>query len=210
MELKPAAMSMILLGLFSNNALAAEATSSDKFAQVRGFKVEISGSSGKEVDTAWESVHAGILVTEVIVSGVVTPNKHPTGRSLDTGGHYFEIALQGGGDIEREYATKVARDAASGQATGRRQHLTIKPRILTGDAAADAKINVDMPTFDFDDCKLSKADAGFSEGRDGDVTMVYRCTLERRDKKAQEKYQTLSNASKARHDVALNAIRNMK
>lgn len=42
----------------------AEATTSDKFAQVRGFKVEISGSSGKEVDTAWESVSGGDMVIE--------------------------------------------------------------------------------------------------------------------------------------------------
>lgn len=44
------------------NARPAEAGVADKFAQVRGFKVEISGSSGKEVDTAWESVHGGELV----------------------------------------------------------------------------------------------------------------------------------------------------
>lgn len=47
-----------------NSANKAEATSSDKFAQVRGFKVEISGSSGKEVDTAWESVSGGDMVIE--------------------------------------------------------------------------------------------------------------------------------------------------
>ena len=46
------------------NNTKAEATSSDKFAQVRGFKVEISGSSGKEVDTAWESVSGGDMVIE--------------------------------------------------------------------------------------------------------------------------------------------------
>jgi hypothetical protein len=46
------------------NNTKAEATVSDKFAQVRGFKVEISGSSGKEVDTAWESVSGGDMVIE--------------------------------------------------------------------------------------------------------------------------------------------------
>ena len=34
----------------------AEAYTSDKFAQVRGFSIEISSTSGKEVDTAWESL----------------------------------------------------------------------------------------------------------------------------------------------------------
>lgn len=44
----------------------AEATVSDKFAQVRGFKVEISSNgTGSDVDTAWESVASGLLVIEL-------------------------------------------------------------------------------------------------------------------------------------------------
>ena len=43
----------------------AEATVSDKFAQVRGFQVEITGATGKEVDTAWESVSGGELIIEL-------------------------------------------------------------------------------------------------------------------------------------------------
>ncbi len=43
----------------------AEATVSDKFAQVRGFSVEItSNGAGADVDTAWESVASGVLVIE--------------------------------------------------------------------------------------------------------------------------------------------------
>ncbi len=43
----------------------AEATVSDKYAQVRGFKVEItSAGGGSEVDTAWESVSSGLLTIE--------------------------------------------------------------------------------------------------------------------------------------------------
>lgn len=43
----------------------AEAAVSDKFAQVRGFLVEIeSAGGGKEVDTAWESVSGGELIIE--------------------------------------------------------------------------------------------------------------------------------------------------
>ncbi len=44
----------------------AETNPGDRFAQVRGFKVEISSASGgKEVDTAWESVSGGDLIIEV-------------------------------------------------------------------------------------------------------------------------------------------------
>lgn len=54
-----------LAGPETTPANKAEAASSDKFAQVRGFKVEITGSTGKEVDTAWESVSGGDMVIEV-------------------------------------------------------------------------------------------------------------------------------------------------
>jgi hypothetical protein len=40
----------------------AEATVSDKFAQVRGFRVEISGATGSDVDTAWESLSSGAQI----------------------------------------------------------------------------------------------------------------------------------------------------
>jgi hypothetical protein len=42
----------------------AEAFTSDKFAQVQGFSIEISSAAGKEVDTAWESVSGGELIIE--------------------------------------------------------------------------------------------------------------------------------------------------
>ena len=42
----------------------AEAATSDKFAQVRGFKVDIVSAGGKEVDTAWESVSGGEMIIE--------------------------------------------------------------------------------------------------------------------------------------------------
>jgi len=41
----------------------ADAMSSDKFAQVRGFKVDIAGADGSfETDAAWESVSSGTLM----------------------------------------------------------------------------------------------------------------------------------------------------
>ncbi|MEO8683164.1 MAG: phage tail protein [Vicinamibacterales bacterium] len=43
----------------------AEAAVSDKFAQVRGFKVEITSAAGtSDVDTGWESVSGGELLIE--------------------------------------------------------------------------------------------------------------------------------------------------
>jgi hypothetical protein len=63
-NLEPEVTSWQLAGPDNAGQQKAEATSSDKFAQVRGFKVEISGSSGKEVDTAWESVSGGDMVIE--------------------------------------------------------------------------------------------------------------------------------------------------
>lgn len=43
----------------------AETSISDKFCQVRGFKVEIDGAGGKEADTAWEHVEGGELIIEL-------------------------------------------------------------------------------------------------------------------------------------------------
>jgi hypothetical protein len=60
----PSVVQWQLAGPSPGSTSKAEATVSDKFAQVRGFKVEISGSSGKEVDTAWESVSGGDMVIE--------------------------------------------------------------------------------------------------------------------------------------------------
>ena len=68
----------------------AEAATSDKFAQVRGFKVEIAGASGKEVDTAWESVSGG----EMILPGPPATNEQ---AKTNSPGHKTvgEITLRG-------------------------------------------------------------------------------------------------------------------
>ena len=59
----------------------AEAGVSDKFAQVRGFRVEIDdGAGGKEVDTAWESAHGGELTIELPVSNVGSPGHKSVGE----------------------------------------------------------------------------------------------------------------------------------
>jgi hypothetical protein len=43
----------------------ADAATSDQFARVRGFRVEIDGAGGKEHDTAWEHVSGGALMIEL-------------------------------------------------------------------------------------------------------------------------------------------------
>lgn len=43
----------------------ATAQVADAFAQVRGFKVEITNATGKDVDTAWESVSGGEMIIEL-------------------------------------------------------------------------------------------------------------------------------------------------
>lgn len=53
-----------LVGLQGPVTPAAEPPTGDKFDQVRGFAVDITNSSGREVDAAWESVSGGDLVIE--------------------------------------------------------------------------------------------------------------------------------------------------
>lgn len=71
----------------------AEAMVSDKFAQVRGFSVEIdSAGVGSDVDSAWESVSGGELIIELADAAVGSSKFQPTSP-----GHKWvgEITLRG-------------------------------------------------------------------------------------------------------------------
>lgn len=70
----------------------AEATSSDKFAQVRGFKVEIQNAGGKDVDTAWESVSGGELIIETTETTIGSDKFQTTSPGHKSVG---EITLRG-------------------------------------------------------------------------------------------------------------------
>jgi hypothetical protein len=70
----------------------AEATCSDKFAQVRGFSVEITGAAGKEVDTAWESVSGGELIIELTETTIGSDKFQTTSPGHKSVG---EITLRG-------------------------------------------------------------------------------------------------------------------
>jgi phage tail-like protein len=70
----------------------AEATVSDKYAQVMGFSVEISGQAGKEVDNAWKSVSGGELIielTETTIGGDKFKTNSPGHKSVG------EVTLRG-------------------------------------------------------------------------------------------------------------------
>ena len=70
----------------------AEAATSDKFAQVRGFQVVIDGAGGKEVDTAWESVSGGELIIELTETTVGSDRFQTTSPGHKSVG---EITLRG-------------------------------------------------------------------------------------------------------------------
>lgn len=101
----------------------AEAAVSDKFAQVRGFKVEISGSSGKEVDTAWESVSGGDMV---ILLDPPAGNAAATGRlRANSPGHksVSDITLRGAMTDGRKNLCQWINDTVNGKPW--KQSLTI-------------------------------------------------------------------------------------
>jgi hypothetical protein len=99
---------------------AAEAAVSDKFAQVRGFKVDITGAGGKEVDTAWESVSGGELIielTETTVGGDTFQTTSPGHKSVG------EITLRGAMTDKRMALSQWINDTTSGREW--RRDLTI-------------------------------------------------------------------------------------
>ena len=70
----------------------AEAATSDKFAQVRGFQVVIEGAGGKEVDTAWESASSGERNMEIVETTIGGDKFQTTSPGHKTVG---EITLRG-------------------------------------------------------------------------------------------------------------------
>jgi len=98
----------------------AEAAVSDKFAQVRGFKVEISGSSGKEVDTAWESVSGGDMVIEL------QTQTNPANFKPNSPGHKSvgEITLRGAMTDGRQSLCRWINDTVNGKPWKRNLTIT--------------------------------------------------------------------------------------
>lgn len=113
----------------------AEATSSDKFAQVMGFSVEITGQSGKEVDNAWKSVSGGELIielTETTIGGDKFRTNSPGHKSVG------EITLRGdmtdGRKALCEWINKTVQSAKDWK-----RNLTITELLMKDGGAAPGK-----------------------------------------------------------------------
>jgi hypothetical protein len=99
----------------------AEAATSDKFAQVRGFQVVIDGAGGKEVDTAWESVSSGELAAD-LAGGTINADKFQTASP----GHKSvgEITLRGAMTDTRAGLATWINETVSGKPWKRNVSIT--------------------------------------------------------------------------------------
>lgn len=105
----------------------AEAFTSDKFAQVRGFSVEISSATGKEVDTAWESVSGGELIIEQTETTVGSDKFQTNSPGHKTVG---EITLRGAMTDKRQALCTWINETVAGKPWKR--SVAITPIDLNG------------------------------------------------------------------------------
>ena len=111
----------------------ADAMTSDKFAQVRGFKVDIAGADGSvDTDTAWESVSTG---TAMITSERTNSPGHKT---------VGEITLRGAMTDGRKAMCQWINETVNGKPWKRT--VTITPIHVDGTIGQ---------TLIFEDCVLS-------------------------------------------------------
>ena len=94
------------------------------------------------------------------------------------------------------------RDAASGQATGKR---VAAPRDAASGQATGKRVAAPRDAASGQATGKRVAAPGDSTGTDGELE-----TLRQGIEREGQKYTTLSNVMKTRHDVAMNAIRNLK
>ena len=109
----------------------AEAAVSDKFAQVRGFKVEIAGAGGREVDAGWESVSEGVVMLD---------RPHHAGACTAP-----EITLRGPLTATRRALLTWLNNSVQGRHARRDVTITVSP----ADPAQPAK------TFQYLECFLT-------------------------------------------------------
>ena len=108
----------------------AEAMIGDKFAQVRGFAVQIdsiSATGGKEVDTAWESVSGGELIIEQTETTIGSDKFHTNSPGHKTVG---EITLRGAMADKRAALCTWINETVAGKPWKR--NVTITPIHLDG------------------------------------------------------------------------------
>jgi phage tail-like protein len=90
----------------------AEANTSDKFAQVRGFQVEIDNAGGKDHDVAWEHVSGGEMIIETVETTIGSDKFHthsPGHRSVG------EITLRGAMTDQRAALCQWINDTVKGR-----------------------------------------------------------------------------------------------
>lgn len=112
----------------------AEATVSDMFAQIRGFRVEIDGATGKEVDTAWETVAGGSLnieVTDTTIGADKFGTNAPGHRTVE------EITLRGAMTDKRAALCQWINDTVNGKPWKR--NVTITEILTSGGGPKDGK-----------------------------------------------------------------------
>ena len=112
----------------------AEATVSDKFAQVRGFQVEITQATGKEVDTAWEAVSGGELIIELTETTIGSDKFQTTSPGHKSVG---EITLRGAMTDKRAALCTWINDTAAGKPWKRT--LTITELLSVDGGVKDGK-----------------------------------------------------------------------
>ena len=99
----------------------AEAATSDKFAQVRGFKVDITNAGGKEVDTAWESVSGGEMTIEQTETTIGSDRFKTNSPGHKTVG---EITLRGAMTDKRAALCQWINDTVQGKPWKRTVSIT--------------------------------------------------------------------------------------
>ena len=110
-------------------------------AVVHGFKVEIDGAGGKEVDTAWESVSGGELIIELTETTVGADNFQTTSPGHNSVG---EITLRGAVSDKRAALESWINETVAGKTSTRT--VSITPVDEQGTPG---------PTYQFFDCILS-------------------------------------------------------
>jgi len=112
----------------------AEATVGDKFAQVRGFKVDITQATGKDVDTAWEAVSGGELIIELTETTIGSDKFQTTSPGHKSVG---EITLRGAMTDKRAALCQWINDTVNGKQWFR--DLTITELLSLDGAIKDGK-----------------------------------------------------------------------
>jgi len=120
----------------------AEAASSDKFAQVKGFRVDIDGAAGKDHDVAWEHVSGGALMIEHVETTIGSDKFHthaPGHKSIE------EITLRGAMTDKRAALCTWINETVNGKPWKRT--LTITEMLSVDGGVTDGKSYIYFDCF---------------------------------------------------------------